>query len=216
MVFSISLLVAGTGFSQGFVNLNFGSANIVTDLSSPYPNGVYANNAMPGWSAFVGTNLQTSILYNDIALSETSIAIFDTNGYYRLINGTYTIDLFGGLTDIAASISQTGLVPTWANTLEFEAQPGLGTLQISLGGQILNFSALATGSDYTLYGANISAFAGQTEQLMFSALEGGNNYWNIGDIQFSSNPAPEPGIWSLSTLGVLILACRHRRKSPAA
>lgn len=46
------LLFASSGFSQGFVNLNFEQAVITPDPSSPYyPNAVYASNAIRGWIA---------------------------------------------------------------------------------------------------------------------------------------------------------------------
>ena len=50
-----------------------------------------------------------------------------------------------------------------------------GVFLVSLGGQSIPFFALSTGSNYTLYGGNIPAFGGETEQLTFSALAGGNN-----------------------------------------
>jgi hypothetical protein len=60
------------------------------------------------------------------------------------------------------------------------------------------------GEYYTVYAANISAWAGDTEQLTFSALEGyaGANNWLIDDISFSTNAVtPEPNIVALSAIG---------------
>ena len=46
------LALVGKGFSQGFVNLNFESAKIIPDPSSPYyPYGVAISNALPGWNS---------------------------------------------------------------------------------------------------------------------------------------------------------------------
>jgi hypothetical protein len=82
-----------------------------------------------------------------------------------------------------------------------------------LGNQNISFSALSTGANYTLYGGNIPlAFAGQSEQLMFSALEG-ENFWNIDDIQFSSTAVPEPNEFALGALGALLLGLRRWRNS---
>ncbi len=199
------------GLSQGFVNLNFEAANLSAYGAGPAV--VPVTNAIPGWSAYVGNSPQTSILYNNVALGNTSIAIFSTNGFNGVIDGTYSINLFGGLTDTSASISQTGVVPASAQTLLFEAKPVIGTLLVSLGGQSLSFYTLSTGSGYSLYAADISAFANQTEDLTFSALQGGNNYWTIDDIQFSSSPIPEPSTLSLIALGGLFLARLRWRKS---
>jgi hypothetical protein len=83
---------------------------------------------------------------------------------------------------------------------------------VSLGGQNLSYFALSNGPNYTLYGGNIpSAFAGKSEQLMFSALEG-ENFWEIDDIQFSSSPVPEPSELALAALGTLLLGFRRWTK----
>ncbi|MCX6929773.1 MAG: PEP-CTERM sorting domain-containing protein [Verrucomicrobia bacterium] len=83
---------------------------------------------------------------------------------------------------------------------------------VSLGGVDLPYSPISAGANYTLYGADISAFAGQLEQLMFTALPGGNNYWTLDDIQFSTQLVPEPGVFGLAALGALFLGWRVRRR----
>jgi hypothetical protein len=203
-------------FAQGFVNLNFENATIIPDPSSVYyPNAVYASNAIPSWTAtgFIGPN---DILYNSASLGSTSVSILGTNGFPNALDGKFSVYLYGGLTATSASISQTAIVPVSAESILFEAQNDGGslggTLLVSLGGQNLSYSALSSGANYTLYGADISTFAGQSERLMFSALEGNNNFWNIDDIQFSSLPIPEPSELALATLGALFLGfCRRSR-----
>jgi hypothetical protein len=216
----ITFLIFGSWhcFPQGFVNLNFENAIITPDPSSPYfPNAVYASNAIPRWTAtgFIGP---TDILYNSASLGSTSVSILGTNGFPPALDGNFSVDLYGGGTATSASISQTAIVPASAQSILFEAQNlgGVlgGTLLVSLGGQNISFSAISTGSNYTLYGGNIpSAFDNQSEQLMFSALEGGNNAWNIDDIQFSSSAVPEPNEFALTALGALLLGFRRRRNS---
>jgi hypothetical protein len=82
---------------------------------------------------------------------------------------------------------------------------------VTLGGQTLDMVALQVFSSYTLYGANISSFSGQTEQLSITAPPTASpNEVELDDIVFSSSPIPEPGVLGLSSLGVLLLACRCR------
>ena len=201
--------------AQGFINLNFESGTIIQDTSSPYPNAVYANDAIPGWTAtgFIGP---TDILYNSASLGDPSVSILGTDGTPPALDGAFSIYLYGGGgPSTGASISQTAIVPASAGSLLFIAQEsGTGTLQVSLGGQNLSFYAISTESDYTLYGGNVpSDLDGQSEQLMLTALAGNNNFWEIDYIQFAASAVPEPNSFGLFALGGLIMAWLHWRKS---
>jgi hypothetical protein len=216
---TVSLALLRNVSGQSFVNLNFENAIITPDPSSPYyPDAVYASDAIPGWTAtgFIGP---TDIYYDNLTLGAPCVAIDDSNGLYDSppIDGAFSIILYGGGGPLTgASISQTGIVPASAESILFKAQYAVamgGTLQVSLGGQTIPFSALSTGSNYTLYGGNVSAFAGQSEQLIFSASAGVNNIWTIDDIQFSPSPVPEPTEFALATLGILLLGFRRWRNS---
>jgi hypothetical protein len=201
------------GSAQGFTNLNFESATITPDPSSPYyPNAVYASSALPGWTAtgFIGPN---EILYNSASTGATSVSILGVNGFPKALDGQFSIYLYGGVTAASASISQTAVVPASSESILFEAQGGMGTLLVSLGGQNVSFQALSTAPNYTLYGGNISpAFSGQSEQLTFSALEGINNAWELDDIQFLTSPVPEPGTVALVGVGAVMVGLRRGRK----
>jgi hypothetical protein len=59
---------------------------------------------------------------------------------------------------------------------------------------------------YLILGADISVFGGQTGELRFS----GGGYFD--NIQFSSEPIPEPGALGLLVLGALLLGWQLRRK----
>jgi len=198
------------GFSQGFVNLNFESAKIIPDLSSAYyPYGIAISNALPGWA--VNGFTQGDITYNDPSIGSTFVTLWATNG--AQISGNYSVLLTGGLSPFPATISQTGLVPIGSESLLFQAQPGFSSLVVTLGSENLPFFAIATGPNYTLYGADISPFAGQSEQLMFSALNvsSGLNNWSLDNIQFSSTAIPEPSVLRLSVLAGFFFVWRRRK-----
>ena len=204
---SFALLRSVSG--QGFVNLDFEDAVITPDPSSPYyPNAVYSNDAIPGWTA-VGFLSPNDILYNSASLGTTSVSIFGVNGTPPVLDGAFSIYLYGGGGIAAgASISQTGLVPANAASIRFIAEsvvlPFGGSLLVSLGGQNIPFSAISTGPNYTVYGGNVSAFANQSEQLTFTAPNGNNNFWEIDDIQFSPSAVPEPSEFALGAIGSLL------------
>jgi hypothetical protein len=214
LVAGLALLLSAAGaLAQGtFQNLNFESARIIPIPSGDYgPNSIATTNALPGWAVFIGSSQLSEITYNDPDLGSTWVNLWATNG--AQISGRYSVLLQGGLSAPAASISQTALVPVSAESLLFEAQPGPGSLLVSLGGQNIPFFALSTGSNYTLYGGDVTAFAGQTEQLVFSAIDiGGGNDWIVDNIQFSNSGIPEPSVFSLFALGALLLGWRVLRR----
>jgi hypothetical protein len=213
VIFALISTIARCAFSQGFVNLNFESATIVRNATSPYyPYAVYASNAVPGWTITGNYLGPDEILYNTISLGAASISIFDTNRSFPVLGGRFSIGLYGG--DIGVAISQSGIVPTSAISLFFQAQSVIGTMLVSIGGQNLSYFPVATGTNFTLYGATIPiGLAGQSEELMFSALAGNNNYWTIDNIQFSSSPIPEPNGFALAALGTLMVVFWQRRTS---
>lgn len=208
-----ALALPFSGLAQGtFQNLDFEAAEIVPIVGSPYfPHSVAPSNAVPAWEVSYGTTPVGEITYNDPAVGSTWVNLWATNG--QQIDGGYSVLLQGGLTASAASISQTGLVPSTAKSLLFEARPGGGTLSVSLGGESLLLVEVGTGPNYVLYGADISAFAGQNEPLTFSALEDFSrpNDWNIDDIQFSPTVIPEPNSVSLVALGAVAFGWRRRQ-----
>jgi hypothetical protein len=213
---AVSLLTfAQNGFCQGFVNLNFESAQIIPIAGGPYVNSIATSNALPGWTVLYGSSQQSVMSYNAPALGSTFVTLYATNGLQ--LAGNYSVLLQGGGTASAATISQTGLVPADALSLLFygAANSSLSSgLVVSLGGQDISFSAISNELNYTLYGGNIpSDMAGLSEPLTFSALEafGGYNNWNIDDIQFSSSAVPEPSTLALCALGGLFLVWRNRR-----
>ena len=84
---------------------------------------------------------------------------------------------------------------------------------LSLGGQTLSLIPLGVGSNYTLYGADISLFAGQVENLTITALAAPNSADYFDSIVFSPSTVPEPSGLALATLGALLIGFRRSRHS---
>jgi hypothetical protein len=111
-----------------------------------------------------------------------------------------------------AAIGQTGQVPLSAQSLVFWGYAG--GLQVTFDGQPLNFLGIGSTNNYTIYAANVSAYAGQTGQLLFSDpfysnTQGGPA--SIDNIQFSSSVVPEPSELALAALGTLLFGFRRWR-----
>jgi hypothetical protein len=220
-IFTLVGLLAGTtvGISQGFVNLDFESAN-----ASGYSSGtIPTTNAIPGWTAYISGVAQSSILYDDETLSDPAISLQDTNGIYSPIQGSHSVLLQGQFNPThnsiytnSVAIGQTGLIPTLAETLIFSANitvggPYLDNMQLTFNGQNLGFTQIGSGANFTIYGANISPFAGQTGQLLFSVPYNGGVL--LDNIQFSSLPVPEPSGLPLAILGAGLIGWLRWKKS---
>jgi hypothetical protein len=209
LVFSI---VSAKIIAQGtFQNLNFEQANPVMANGGPYyPYGVTAASALPYWTVDVGGVQQTSIPENAPSLGAPEVVLISTANTFGSspIDGNYSVLLEGSDGAGLPAISQTGLIPAGSQSLLFEAQPGSAALEVLVGSQVVPFSAVGTGVNYTLYGANISAWAGDTEELTFSAQEStvGLNNWLIDDISFSTQTVPEPSPLALTGVGGLLIA----------
>jgi hypothetical protein len=196
----LALIMSVSLRGQGFVNLDFQSAQIIF-ADPPYNHVIATTNALPYWSAFdgTGTNSLSFISYRSSAfVSPVTLNSYSyTNGGSLSINYSVLLDL--------GSISQTALVPADAQSLFFKSKPNSG-ITVSLGGQDLSYMAISNALDYTLYGAAIpSSFAGQTQTLTF----GGGP---LDNIQFSPEAIPEPSAASLILLGTGILFYVRRLK----
>jgi len=204
-------MVMGTLLSdaQGtFRNLDFESAQLVF-IDSPTNHWLATTNALPGWSAFSETNQLANIQYG-INGGITPSVWLSSQTNRGSIDGFFSVGL-GETVFYTGSISQTGLVPANARSLLFEMITG-GAISVSLGGQNLSYIAISNALNYTLYGADISSFAGQIETLNFSAVV---NYGGglLDDIQFSTLSVPEPSAISLIFLGSGVLFyVRHRKR----
>jgi hypothetical protein len=194
------------GFAQGFINLNFETAN----LSGYNAGSVPATNAIPGWTAYVNGNQAAQILYNTINLDEPAVSIQGTNSTsITPIQGNFSVFLQGGSAFAFgdnSAIGQTGQIPVTALSLVFWGYAS--STNVSFAGQTLSLVTLGSTSNYNIYGADVSAFAGQIGQLLFTASRLNNDI--IDNIQFSSTPVPEPSTLALSGLGGLFLAWRRR------
>jgi len=85
-------------------------------------------------------------------------------------------------------------------------------VKVLLGGQPLFLTPLASGTNYTLFGADIHTWQGQTAELDFTVIAQRPHVVNINifldSIEFSSQPIPEPSVLGLFTFGTLLLGWR--------
>jgi len=200
LVFASKYEVAGQGTFQ---NLDFESAK-VPDVPISQGGLVYVTNGVPGWAIF--PQITPGFMgHNTLPLGGAAVIIFGpqwpTN---QILEGKYTVGLFHSTAGqpTSALITQTGQVPGNAKSVRFY---GGGFFDMSFAGQQIPVVNLGEGSNYTVFGGDISAFAGQIGELQFV----GNGF--LDKIQFSDLAIPEPSVFALCMLGVIILGYRHRQ-----
>jgi len=210
------LMATQACFSQGFVNLNFESANIsgYSSGSTDVPIGL----ALPGWSAYninsLGTASFSQVGYNFLSLGAPGLSLIDINADgLPTLQGNDSVVLFGSLGNTIA-LNQTGFVPNDTESLLLDVYAD-DNFEVTLGGHTLNFVPLQNFPNYTIYGADISTFAGNTETLSLIAPPTRTpNIVEFDSIIFSPSLVPEPDVLNLCAIGSAVLAlCRWKARA---
>ncbi len=213
------------GFAQGFINLDFEQARLSNLTTNSSTGMVYGSAVASGWTAYLSSvagGSTTNLNYNNIGLGGTVINLIGTNGGFSPIHGKYFILLQGAdwTYGSAASIGQTGTIPANAQSLIFWGSAP----EVTFNSQLLSLTSLGSTNGYGIWGADISGFAGQTGELLFTALNGityNHTYPNgylpgqwayIDNIQFSSTAVPEPSTLALGIISSLLLGFRRWQK----
>jgi hypothetical protein len=110
---------------------------------------------------------------------------------------------------VSISLAQTGMIPLGTHSVTFWGN--IGGLQITFAGQSLAFTQTGSTPNYNIYAADVSAFAGQTGQLLFS-LPPYVNSASLDNIQLSPSQVPEPTTFALPALGALLFLTRLSRR----
>ena len=206
---TIAVWVYGTTLclAQGFLNLDFESAHLNGYAQGYVPSSV----SIPGWTVYSDSGSGYQILYNSIALDDPMVTIQGKNSTELTpLQGNYSVYIQGGSQwgyGTNVGILQTGQIPISAKSLTFFGE--VANMQLSFGGQSLVYNSIGSTGIYTIFGADISAFAGQIGELKFNITHPGGA--TLDNIQFSNSPVPEPGSLALLVAGSLLGFWRWKR-----
>jgi hypothetical protein len=211
-------------FAQAsFEDLNFEAATNLPSTTSPTQ--VPVSNALPGWTVYdAGGSPDSQVFYDGVSAGSALVTLVGTNpgGAFAVpaLAGNYSATLDGGETGTGlgpAVIAQTGVVPPSTSALLFLAYGDVnGFLTVTVGGQNIPFIPIEAGPNNSeLYGGNISAFSGLTEQLSFAETPTASDHFPIAyldNIQFSNQQIPEPQTWTLLLCGAGALSLWRRKQ----
>ncbi len=203
-----TLLVLGeAACAQGFINLDFEEATI-----APTPVGGWTFPAdpaqcFPGWTVRYGD----AVMYNEYSIGAPAVCLmgpeFPNLFHYAPLEGSYSVLLmdYGG----GPTLSQAGLIPSWARSINFLVDPGQSDAVVTLNGVNIPLAPIAGGR----LAGDVSAFGGQVAQLTFSAIgtfRDRGNWFYFDDIQFSLSSVPEPSARGLFSICILSLWLARR------
>jgi hypothetical protein len=207
------LIVAPHTFAQGtFQNLGFESGqNIPVFDPQGHPWTMPASDALPGWSCYLGTNQVSYAWYNDVALDSAAVGIQSSTSSYLpsgFLVGQYCLSLEYGVVGYGygtASIAQTAQLPANVQSIQFR---GTYPFTVSFDGTVIPLIVLSSQTGYSVYGGDISQFAGQTGALTITSY---SHFAYLDAIQFSTQSVPEPSGLALFAIGFGVLYCHSWR-----
>jgi hypothetical protein len=198
-----------------FRNLDFEEATI-----PPYLPGFHSAAPaliFPGWSVgSSGTCCTNYTLYNTMTVGSSAQILMgpvrdpaEAPYVFPPLQGLFSAVLMERPDPMigTSALIQTGTVPADARSIRFRVATGIDEAAVTLSGVSIPLTNIGPG----FIGGDISAFAGQDAQLMFTVRPGitaGALYFD--DIQFSPIPVPEPSTIILLAAGFLVIAIRRR------
>lgn len=192
-----------------FQNLGFETTTITPVV---FPGGTRYVATVPGWAWTPPGNAvngdTNSVAYDDVALDAPAVTLQGTSSPFApAISGSYSILLQGGSQFVPSSsysaIWQSGQMPADAVSLIYWG----GALQVSFNGHLLTPVAIGNTANYTIWGMDISAYAGQTGELRFTKPWLPTNFSDgalLDNIQISPVAVPEPSVLALFGVSLLL------------
>jgi hypothetical protein len=228
-IFSALMCTSTLLHAAAFQNLDFEQATVAAAPSNYTPFDAYdpiaSGSALPFWTVTEDSTVVNAVWGVPVSLDETSVALISSSNKLSSspIQGNYSVQLtaFADAPSTyfkTASISQTGDVPAGTKSIQFlvrmSAQGGPTNPIITMNGVSIPIVTLSISGSTAQMAADVSAFAGTTATLQFEAAGApgqpfpNEDLFDLDSVNFSTEPAPEPSMVMLVTVGVLLMTTR--------
>ena len=208
---AISVALLQGSFGQNFLNLDFEQASVPPTPVGEYGDSVDPALALPGWIVDGNGAFGVRIVYNNLSLGAPTVSIigpsFPNETGLSSLEGDYSVLLlfFGNFLG-PPTLSQTGMIPADAKSINFLVSNWATEAQVTLNGVAIPVVSIGDGR----LAGDVTSFAGLTAQLTFSttAARGFPQSFYFDDVRFSASSIPEPSSLWLLGIGVLLLGYR--------
>jgi len=211
---SLVCIVAHVAPAAPFVNLDFEQATIPPGTP---PGAVPADAGFPGWTPFVADVPTSFVSYNSTGIGLGEVVLYDQflpTGI-GVIQPRFSACLItdAGLR-VPSSLSQVGEIPAEIQSIRFLADFFWPPALLNVNGIHLPLARMSNPANFEPieWGADVSMFAGQTVELVFSSgplLTA--RVVTVDAIRFSEQPIPEPG--HVGLLSWLMMNLWQRRRA---
>jgi hypothetical protein len=215
VVLLAALGLARVAVAAPFVNLDFEQSTV----QPGDPTVVPTSAAFPGWTARFGANVSNSVYHNYLGSGEPIVAVFDQsagNGSVALLQGRFMALVVPGTSNTLTSLSQTGEIPSETRSMWISSPGAAPPVILRINGTVVPttfLSGLDSIGQVVTYGADLTAFAGQTVEMRFEcghySFPTDTGARAFDNMRFSTTPIPEPTGVALS-LGIGVCVARRR------
>jgi hypothetical protein len=204
-------------WAQEFQNLDFEEATVPSTPVGSFGSFVDPAAAFPFWTIGPGGSFApNAVLYNNLTLGSVAEVLvgpdFPNVLHLSPLQGSYSALLQFGPNVYNLGIPaliQTGLVPANARSISFLMSSTMNDVQVSLDGTVIPLVSIGGGR----IAGDVTAFAGQTAQLMFTTTSYDGNWLYFDDVQFSPEVIPEPSTFALTAAALMVLFGVQPRRS---